>query len=327
MKQRESGLPFDDFRSLIASLPEGNEDIVEHTRQQMSVDLREKPNAIASLCEWYARWSGRSPVVHRPLLTLFAGTHAIADTLDGGAQSRWLLESVTQIAEGKAVVNRLCHQHGLGLKLFDLALQLPVSDISLEAALDEKSCAGTIAFGMEAIAGGSDLLSVCAIAQEVDYSALTILSVLHEIPVASLASDLVLDEERFARLQLAIDNASPHRENPLEVLRRLGGRETAAICGAILSARTEHVPVILGGASALAACAVLHAQNPDAVSHCVFASGFADTAYNQVLQAIALPTVFEKPLSPVFGADLIMASGVVQSACKHVSAEAQATSA
>ena len=121
MKQRESGLPFDDFRNLIASLPAGNEDLAFHTKERFDAPLRSQTNPMANLCEWYSRWSGRSPVVHRPLLTLFAGTHQMVDRLDGGAQATKTLEAVTSVAEGRAVVNRLCQQHDLGLKLFDLA--------------------------------------------------------------------------------------------------------------------------------------------------------------------------------------------------------------
>ena len=37
---------------------------------------------------------------------------------------------------------------------------MPTGDITVEAALDEAACAATMAFGMEAIAGGVDLLCI-----------------------------------------------------------------------------------------------------------------------------------------------------------------------
>ena len=59
-------------------------------------------------------------------------------------------------------------------------------------------------------------------------------------------------------------------KDPLEVLRRVGGREIAAIAGAILAARAEKVPVILDGYVATAAAAVLHAtRTPAALDHCL----------------------------------------------------------
>src|SRR5581483_9069709 len=56
--------------------------------------------------------------------------------------------------------------------------------------------------------------------------------------------------------------------DPLELLRQLGGRETAAILGAIVAARTQHVPVLLDGYPAAAAAAVLNAVDPAAIAHC-----------------------------------------------------------
>lgn len=327
MEQRHSGLPFDDIRNLIDTLPPANEDARLHTREQFPLELRDSSNKVGQLCEWYSLWSGRSPVVHRPLLTLFAGTHALQNELDGGANNEWLLHTVTQVAEGNATANRLCHQYDLGLKLFDLALQLPVEDISTDAALDEKSCAGTIAFGMEAIAGGSDLLSLCAIEQGLNPSNLTIFSVLSDLSIEEVVGESSdFSPEGIGRMKAACELAKPHVKDSLEVLRRLGGRETAAICGAILAARAEHVPVIVSGETALAACLVLAKQNPDAVSHCVLASAFNNPVLDRVTESLGILRVLDAPFSGVFGADNVVASGLVKSACKHLSAENQATS-
>ena len=57
--------------------------------------------------------------------------------------------------------------------------------------------------------------------------------------------------------------ATPARfGDPLEILRRLGGREIAALAGALLAARELRVPVLLDGFVAGAAAAVLQALEP-----------------------------------------------------------------
>ncbi|RUZ16527.1 nicotinate-nucleotide--dimethylbenzimidazole phosphoribosyltransferase, partial [Mesorhizobium sp. M7A.F.Ca.CA.001.04.1.1] len=66
--------------------------------------------------------------------------------------------AVELCAAGGAAINQICIAYDLGLKVFDLALHIPTADITEEAALDERGCAATMAFGMEAIAGGTDLL-------------------------------------------------------------------------------------------------------------------------------------------------------------------------
>src|SRR6202012_4985912 len=55
--------------------------------------------------------------------------------------------------------------------------------------------------------------------------------------------------------------------DPLEALRQVGGREIAALAGAIVAARTQSVPVILGGYGAAMAAAVLPRIEPRAVEH------------------------------------------------------------
>lgn len=322
MKQRESGLPFDDFRNLVRTLPPANEEAAKHTIEQLE-ETFEAQSKVRSLCEWYSSWSGRSPIVHRPLMTLFCGTHAVTNVLDRGANSEWLLKNVTEVAEGASVINRLCHQQEMGLKLFDLALQIPVEDISIEAALDEKACAGTIAFGMEAIAGGSDLLAVCAIEDRLNVSNAAILAVMCDRLIDPVSD---ADNTEFTN---AVNNASAlaigHKANPLEVLRRLGGRETAAICGAVLAARTEHIPAVVGGVTGLAALVILNALEPEAISHCVLANHFADPTLDEVSKGLGIPVVMEASFSEVFGGDVAIALGQLKAAFKHFPVADQAT--
>src|SRR5690606_9292352 len=63
-----------------------------------------------------------------------------------------------------------------------------------------------------------------------------------------------------------------HLDDPLEALRRIGGREFAAIAGAIIAARMQKIPVVIDGFAALAAAAVLHAANAAALDHCLLAT-------------------------------------------------------
>jgi nicotinate-nucleotide--dimethylbenzimidazole phosphoribosyltransferase len=312
MKQRESGLPFDDIRNLAKNLPDLDGDALNHTAAQLEGD----DSDFAELCKWYSACSGRSPSIHRPAVTLFAGTHTLENMLDGGASSEELLVKVTHISEGSAYINRLCHQHDVGLKVFDLALQIPVDDISSEAALDEKSCAGTIAFGMEAIAGGADLLCVAALEVQPTFSALAILAVLGDVPIDDLmAIRGASDEASKTNLTNAISIARGQENNSLEVLRRLGGRETAAICGAILAARSQHIPVILDGYTALAAALVLSKLEPSSLDHVKLAQGFNNNLIDELTKQSGLQKLIPTSLTSVAEEGLLIGAGVLKSAC------------
>ena len=54
-------------------------------------------------------------------------------------------------------------------------------------------------------------------------------------------------KRKIAAVEAGLKLHASHLNDPLEVLRRFGGREMAAICGAILAARLQRIPVILDG--------------------------------------------------------------------------------
>ena len=311
----QTGLPFDDIRALAADLPQADEDAANHTKNQLTGET----GIYADLCIWYSRWSGRSPSINRPLVTLFAGTHAVENSLDGGDHSAWVLNEVTGIASGESPVNRICSMQDVGLKVFDLALQIPVEDITDEAAFDERSCAGTIAFGMEAIAGGTDLLCLSSVSKGPTTSCLAVLSLANGVDGEEWKQITSPDQQEAICKAVNIHKA--HQSDPLEILRRVGGRETAALCGAILSARSQHVPVLLDGWDALAAASILYKLNPGAVDHCRFGqNGFTDLG-NVSLQKMGQVPLVHSPLSDNPAHAIPMAAGMMKAACSIVQSQ------
>ena len=65
---------------------------------------------------------------------------------------------VANFTAGGAAINQICKTFDISLKVYELALEKPTGDITREPALDEKACAATMAFGMEALASEPDLL-------------------------------------------------------------------------------------------------------------------------------------------------------------------------
>jgi len=313
MKQRESGLPFDDIRNLVSSLPPLDNGARAHTTAQLDGFPKD---TLSQICKWLSASTGRSPSINRPLVTLFAGTHTLENKLDDGKGAEDLLEDVTRISSGGDVVNRLCAQHDIGLKVFDLALQIPVDDIARNPALDEKGCAGTIAFGMEAIAGGTDLLCLAGLGHEHSISNLAILAVLMDADMdAMLALRGDGNPQDKQVLRSAVGLAMPHKDNPLEVLRRVGGRETAALCGGILAARAEHVPLILNGVGALAAACVLHALNPSSLDHVIFGQDARVDVLSAIQKKLGIHLVLSSEISASHVSGLVLAASMTKSAC------------
>ncbi|MBC7478502.1 MAG: nicotinate-nucleotide--dimethylbenzimidazole phosphoribosyltransferase, partial [Pseudorhodobacter sp.] len=105
----------------------------------------------------------------------------------------------------------------------------------------------------------------------------------------------------------------PSRD-PLDVMRCLGGREVAAMAGAMLRARTLHVPVILDGFIACAAAAVLHKANPAAIDHCIAGHVSAETAHVRLLDALGKPPLLNLGLRLGEGSGAALALGIIKAA-------------
>src|SRR5215207_6939872 len=194
-------------------------------------------------------------------------------------------------AAGGAAINQICATFNLGVKVFDLALDMPTADIVEEAAMDERSCVATMAFGMEAIAGGTDLLAVGEMGIGNTTVAAAIYAALYGgAPEAWVGRGTGVDDAGYARKLEAVTDAlarhAGHLDEPLEVLRRLGGRDVAAIAGAIVAARLQRIPLVLDGYVATTAAAVLHALEPAAIDHCVAGHLSAEGAHQAVLDRL-----------------------------------------
>ena len=317
-----SGLPFDDFRVLIDTLQGPDEQAVAAVKARDAV-LTKPPGALGRLeeiAEWLAAWQGKEmPEVMRPLVAVFAGNHGVTNQGISPYPAAVTAQMVSNFAAGGAAINQICIAHDLGLKVFDLALEVPTGDISIEAALDEQGCAATMAFGMESIAGGTDLLII----GEMGIGNTTIAAAIFMALFGGEAKDWVgpgtgHDAKGVAHKAKIVEQAialhKEHLSDPLEVLRRVGGREIAAMVGAILAARVERIPVIIDGFVASSAAAILYKANPTALDHCLFGHVSAEPAHRRALDAMGVKPLLDLGMRLGEGTGAALAAGIVKSA-------------
>ena len=289
-----TGSPFDDLRALFQIMPPPARDIVDIVRER-DAELVKPPGSLGRLEEivqWLAAWQGKSkPTIDRPLVAIFAANHGVV----AQGVSKWPQGVTRQMMEtfaaGGAAVNQICATYDLGLKVFDLALDIPTGDITQGEALDERAAAATFAFGMESIAGGIDLLCV----GEMGIGNTTCAAAINYALYGGAASNWVgrgagVDDEGLKRKIDAVERAvalhRDHLSDPLEVMRRLGGREICAIAGAIVAARIERIPVIIDGYVATAAAAIVHAVDSTAIEHCMAGHLSAEAPHGEALKRL-----------------------------------------
>ncbi|MGB6084987.1 nicotinate-nucleotide--dimethylbenzimidazole phosphoribosyltransferase [Parvibaculum sp.] len=314
MSRAATGLPFDDIRNLLDGLPPADEEARAAVAARTSA-LAVAEGALGRITEiagWVAAWASMAkPTVTRPLIAIFAGTHGVAAAIPGAVPDA-THRLVELYAAGGAPVNQLALGAEAGLKVFDLALDMPVPDIRSEEALSEAVCAATMAFGMEAIAGGTDLLCVGAAGEGGRIAAAALAAAL----LGGKPEDWTAPGEPYAvdAVAAALATHEGRISDPLEALRRVGSRELAAIAGAILAARYQRIPVLLDGFVTCAAAALLWKLKPSALDHCLAAHASGDPAHARLLDAIGKRPLLETGMTLEEGAGAALALGFVKSA-------------
>lgn len=283
--------PYLDIAELITIVPDGD------VSAAASVKARDgqltKPagslGQLEMLVEHLARWQRKAkPTMENPMVAIFAGNHGVTKQGVSAFPTEVTAQMVANFTNGGAAISQICALHEINLRVFELALELPTADFTQEPAMDDRTCAATIAYGMEAIAGDVDLLCL----GEMGIGNTTVASALYAALFGGSGADWVgrgagVDDAGLERKVRAVDaGLARHADtsrHPLELLARLGGREIAAMLGALIAARHKNVPVIIDGFVATAAAAVAHLINPSSLDHCIFAHTSAETGHAKAL--------------------------------------------
>lgn len=315
-------LPFDAIRDLAASMPEASEGSrsAARARQAQLTKPSGSLGRLEEIVEFLAAWQAKpEPTIDRPLVAVFAANHGVVAKGVSAYPASVTRAMVENFAAGGAAINQICGAFGVGLKVFDLALDLPTKDITEEPAMDAASAAATFAYGMEAIAGGVDLLCL----GEMGIGNTTVAAAIYHGLYGGAPADWVgrgagVDDpglsRKIAAVEAAVTRHRAHLADPLELMRRLGGREIAAIAGAILAARIERVPVILDGYVVCAAASILHALHPAALDHCLAGHVSAEGAHRDVLRRLGKAPLLDLELRLGEGSGAALAVGILQAA-------------
>jgi nicotinate-nucleotide--dimethylbenzimidazole phosphoribosyltransferase len=316
-----SSRPFDDIRGLVAAMPKPDAAAVAAVAAR-EAELTKPAGSLGRLeeiAQWLAAWQGARPHVDAPLVAVYAGNHGVVAQGVSPFPQSVTQAMVANFSSGGAAINQICKTLDISLRVFELALEQPTGDITREAALDEKGCAATMAFGMEALASQPDLLCV----GEMGIGNTTVAAAIYHALYGGRAEDWVgrgtgVDDAGLARKAAAVRAAiachRDHLSDPLEVLRRLGGREIAAMAGAILAARVQRVPVVLDGFVVCAAAAVLHALDPSALDHCIAGHVSAESAHAEALSRLGKAPLLNLGMRLGEGTGAALAVAIIKSA-------------
>jgi nicotinate-nucleotide--dimethylbenzimidazole phosphoribosyltransferase len=314
--------PFDDIRALLAKMPKADEAAIAAASER-EAQLTKPAGSLGRLEEisaFMAGWQGSArPHVDRPLVAVFAGNHGVVAQGVSPFPQSVTQAMVANFTAGGAAINQICKAFDISLKVYELALEKPTGDITQEPAMDERTCAATMAYGMEALAIEPDLLVLGEMGIGNTTAAAAIFNALYGGEAEQwVGRGTGLDDAGLKRkaeaVRAAVARHKPDLKDPLEVLSRLGGREIAAMAGAILAARIRRTPVVLDGFVVASAAAVLHALDASALDHCLAGHVSAERAHGEALKRLGKIPLLDLGMRLGEGSGAALAVAIIKAA-------------
>ena len=311
-----------DFNAALANLPQPDFSAIEAASARQA-ELTKPAGSLGRLEEiaiFMAGWQGRARAKLTHLqAAVFAGNHGVAAQGVSAFPIDVTEQMVANFRAGGAAINALAAACGAKLAVVPIDLDRPTGDITHEAAMSETECLEALSIGADVVRSDIDLLFV----GEMGIGNTTPASALCAQSYGGSASDWTgrgsgVDDAAFGRktkaVELALALHGPFCDSPFETLRRLGGREIAAMTGAILAARLARVPVLLDGFICCAAIAPLAAKLPQFTDHCIAAHCSSEAGHVRLLDALRLDPLIQLNMRLGEGTGAAVAAQIVRSA-------------
>lgn len=310
------------FASALRELPAPDLSARERARHRQ-VELTKPVGSLGRLEEialFMAQWQGDSrPRLDRIEAVIFAGNHGCAARGISAFPPEVTAQMVANFRTGGAAINALTHACKASLEVVALDPDRPTADISQAAAMTEEECLDALNRGAAAVREGCELFlpGEMGIGNTTPASALCAAS-FGGNPETWVGNGTGIDAAALGRKQEIVDRAvalhASSCTDAFQTLRRLGGREIAAMAGAVLAARIKRIPVMLDGFIACAAIAPLARDAPGIVDHCLAAHLSGEGAHGRLLDALGLVPLLALDMRLGEGSGAAVAAQIVRSA-------------
>ncbi|MGC2854576.1 nicotinate-nucleotide--dimethylbenzimidazole phosphoribosyltransferase [Novispirillum sp. DQ9] len=311
------------FAALLARLPAADE-AARAAALSREPQLTKPAGALGrleDLAAWLAAWQGRHPAaVEAPRCAIFAGNHGVAALGVSAYPASVTAQMVANFEAGGAAVNQLCRANGVALGVTALDLDRPTADFTQGPAMTEAEVVAALNAGLRAATeGAADLLCLgeMGIANTTSAAALCLAlfggTARGWTGPGTGVHGAALDRKTEV-IAAGVQRHADALGKPLELLRRLGGRELAAIAGAVAGARLARRPVVLDGFICTAAAAVLEAHTPGALDHCVLAHASAEPGHRMLFEHLGLRPLLDLGLRLGEGSGAVTAVPLLRAA-------------
>ena len=293
---------FAEIHRLLHDLPGPDEEAVKQAAVHEA--QRIKPAGSLGMLEqlvgWLAGWQGRyPPQLTHPRIAIFAGNHGVAAQDVSAYPASVTAQMVQSIIAGHAAINQICAEMDADLRVYELALETPTRDFTQGPAMTEEECLQAMSYGMMVVEPGLDVLCLGELGIGNTTSAAALSGALFGgLPIDWTGAGTGVTGEMFVRKQeIVAQGITLHLEaaknDPFQLLARLGGFELAAICGAVLAARLARIPVLLDGFVCTSAAMPIFAALPAGLDHCRVGQISAEPGHKMLLSLLGTPPILD----------------------------------
>jgi len=316
-------LTFDHFTKAISPLISTNPEAFQKTLEDWNT--RTKPagslGRLESIAAWVASVQNKSdaPEIKRMRLHLFAGSHGVTAERVSMCPDHINGQMFRNFKNGGAAINTLCASNGIRFEAFDAGIEQPTQNMLHTPAMTEPETLQALKLGWESLDSECDLFAVGEMGIGNTTPSAAILSLITGQSVETLTGrGAGLPDDGFERkkqtLAKILENRRSDCSSPLRMLAAVGGREIAAMCGAILRAASMGIPIVLDGVIAGAAAAIAFELCPACRSCCIAGHRSEEPAHSAFLNHYQLDPILDLGMRLGEGTGAAVAMGIVKNA-------------
>jgi nicotinate-nucleotide--dimethylbenzimidazole phosphoribosyltransferase len=302
--------------------------------------LTKPPGSLGRLEEVAIKFAGwqrsAKPQINQVDVRVFAADHGVvAEGVSAFPQSV-TVEMIRNFATGGAAIAVLARHYGCSFSVINLGTAHSTAE--MEGVVNLQLAPGTDNFcsgpamsetlvrqaldsGAEYTPDKSDLFIGGEMGIGNTSAAAALTSALLELPVeTTVGRGTGVDDKGLAlkcdAVQRALARHTGPDVGPLEILRRLGGLEIAALTGAYIAAAQRGIPVLVDGYICSAAALIACRLNPGVRDWMLFAHRSAEPGHRHLLQALSAEPLLDLDMRLGEGSGAAVALPLLRAACE-----------
>ncbi len=279
--------------------------------------------------------------VDRKTVVVMAGDHGVTDERVSAFPKEVTPQMVLNFINGGAAINSLARHVGAKVMVVDIGV---ATEINHPAVVNKKIRPGTANFAKgpamtrdEAIQAievgievarqeadkGTQILATGDMGIGNTTPSSAILSALTGKPIDGLVGygtgidNGVLDHKKRV-VEDAINMLKPDKNDPIDVLAKVGGLEIAGLAGLILGGASRRLPVVIDGFISGAAALVAGRISPESISYMVASHVSVEPGHRLILEELGLKPMLHMDMRLGEGTGAALAMNIVEAATKVI---------